>query len=239
ENVFFAQMPFENTYGHAALLTTARDLLIWNNSWRDTAFWGEIMVALRMGRGVLANGDSLNYAAGVNIGTYKNHKEVSHAGLTAGYRAWLAYYPDLDISVIYVSNNSSISIDAVHKFFLETLYGPERDDRPTAQKSLISVAPNFEDLILNDYVGEYYNEQCNGTISIIQENDALYVYRNFSEIGRLTPENKDRFVLPNEVYMFKRGITGQIERLFVSLPNAKNVSFKRLRHSTDHLQTRA
>src|SRR5690606_40065686 len=47
----------------------------------------------------------------------------------------LPIYPDLDISVIYVSNNSSISIDAVHKFFLETLYGPERDRKSTRLNS--------------------------------------------------------------------------------------------------------
>src|SRR5690606_32990828 len=45
-------MPFENTYGHAALLTTVADLDKWNTSWKDSPLGGQPLLNLRTQRGV-------------------------------------------------------------------------------------------------------------------------------------------------------------------------------------------
>lgn len=101
-------MPFENTYGHAALLTTTGDLSIWNQSWAQQKL-GAGVTRMRMERGVLNNGAVIAYAAGVMASEFNGYKEISHSGATAGYRAWMAWYPEAGLSVVCLSNNAATS----------------------------------------------------------------------------------------------------------------------------------
>ena len=96
-------MPFENTFGHGALLTTVADLDKWNQRWRTLELGREIN-ELQRSAVTLASGQPISYAAGVVNERWNNLEEISHSGATAGYRAWLAYYPASGISVAVLSN---------------------------------------------------------------------------------------------------------------------------------------
>lgn len=102
-------MPFENTYGHAALLTTTGDLIRWN-AWLKKEGWGPEFQRLRLLPYTLENGRKTEYTCGA-LFVRKIHGtlEICHTGSTAGYRSWLAYYPDYDLSVAYLSNDASVA----------------------------------------------------------------------------------------------------------------------------------
>lgn len=94
------EMPFENVHGNGGLLTTVDDLLRWNRAYPHFA------ALLETGR--LNDGRRLAYALGLRSGEWRGQKEVSHSGATAGYRAWLARYPELDnLSVAVLCNAAS------------------------------------------------------------------------------------------------------------------------------------
>lgn len=101
---YLLDMPFDNVYAAGALLTTSGDLLNWHKCWARNGF-GERVSALRTTRGQLRSGKTIDYALGaVNVTTTNGIRSISHAGLTAGYRTWLAYYPDDNISVVILCN---------------------------------------------------------------------------------------------------------------------------------------
>ena len=107
---FLLDMPFEYTHGHGGLLTTTTDLQKWNQYWAEEGF-GPRLAALRLERGILNNGDTLEYAAGaVMIALLNGVREISHSGATAGYRAWLAAYPEKGLSIAILSNDASSSV---------------------------------------------------------------------------------------------------------------------------------
>lgn len=100
-------MPFEHVHGHGGLLTTVDDLLKWNALLENYSIGGEGVFRERVRRGRLNNGKEISYAAGLQVSDYNGFREIAHSGATAGYRAWLAYYPDKRLSIVLLSNDAS------------------------------------------------------------------------------------------------------------------------------------
>ncbi len=60
-------------------------------------------------RGILTNGDTIDYASGLGIGQYKGFATVSHGGSAQGYRTELLRFPDQRLSVIVLCNLGEIN----------------------------------------------------------------------------------------------------------------------------------
>jgi CubicO group peptidase (beta-lactamase class C family) len=97
-------MPFEDGYGNGGLLTTVADLQIWNRALATGALenLGEALAE----RGILNDGTRIAYGRGLLIQAWQGVLEVGHSGSTAGYRAWLARYPNEDLSIAVLCNAS-------------------------------------------------------------------------------------------------------------------------------------
>ena len=96
-------MPFENTYGHGALLTTVSDLLRWNQALTEGKLGASVTKAMQT-RTLLSDGRPTVYARGVFLRSYHGMSEIAHDGSTAGYRAWLGRYPDQQLSIAVLCN---------------------------------------------------------------------------------------------------------------------------------------
>jgi CubicO group peptidase (beta-lactamase class C family) len=100
-NAWHLEMPFENIFGNGGLLTTVGDLLRWNQALDSGTIAGLDTLETR---GVLSNGRRIDYALGLGHGELRGVREVSHSGATAGYRAYLARYPEAGVSVALLCN---------------------------------------------------------------------------------------------------------------------------------------
>jgi CubicO group peptidase (beta-lactamase class C family) len=98
-------MPFMNVYGNGGLLTTAGDLLKWNDM-LATRSLGAALVDSMERRGRLNDGREITYALGLVVNTYNGQRQVSHSGATAGYQAYLTRFPDLKLSIAVLCNSS-------------------------------------------------------------------------------------------------------------------------------------
>jgi CubicO group peptidase (beta-lactamase class C family) len=94
----------ENIYGNCCLLTTVGDLLKWNAAFDSTRLGGAGFRTEQERRGVLSNGQTISYAAGLFVDTYRGQPYVAHSGATAGYRANAVRYPDAGVSVAVLCN---------------------------------------------------------------------------------------------------------------------------------------
>lgn len=102
-------MPFENIHGHGGLLTTTGDLLKWNTLLETHAIGGDQVYDWRVQKGKRTNGKEISYAAGLFVDEFYGFNEISHSGATAGYRAWLAYYPEKKLSIALLSNDGAFN----------------------------------------------------------------------------------------------------------------------------------
>jgi CubicO group peptidase (beta-lactamase class C family) len=105
---FHSEMPFENVHGNGGLLTTAEDLLLWNENFNHGKVGGTALTEALERRGRLNDGREIEYAGGLFMLTYEGLQEVSHGGATAGYRAFLARYPGQRLSVAVLCNLGNI-----------------------------------------------------------------------------------------------------------------------------------
>jgi len=104
DGVFHTDMPFEDVYGNGGLLTTAGDLLKWNEHYDSPASGDAAMLAEQQKAGHFNDGRAHGYALGLFVGTYKGLREVDHSGSTAGYSAFLTRFPDQHVSVAVLCN---------------------------------------------------------------------------------------------------------------------------------------
>jgi CubicO group peptidase (beta-lactamase class C family) len=100
-------MPFEDAYGHAGLLTTVGDLMKWNQNFVDGKVGGRALIEEQQQPAKLKGGQEISSAMGLNLTAWRGTREIGHSGGTAAYRAWLARYPDQGVSVAVLCNASS------------------------------------------------------------------------------------------------------------------------------------
>lgn len=164
--------------GATSLFTTAEDLTKWLRNFRAAAVGSPAVLAQMQERGILNNGDTLSYALGIGIGTYRGLRRIQHGGADAGYRTLLAYYPEIDAGVVVLGNISSfnpgqIANAAAEAFFAEHME-PEPVKREEAEQDQtdtegVTVAP----ALLDAYAGHYVIEG-GPAVDILREGDGLF-----------------------------------------------------------------
>lgn len=127
---YLQNMPFEMVHGNGGLLTTTGDLMIWNQNYKSQQIGGRPLAEQQQVRGVLNHGITIGYAAGLNIGAYNGVKEISHSGATAGYRAWLAYYPEKDLSIAFLSNTANANPVFIGAEVAKVFFGERQSNAP-------------------------------------------------------------------------------------------------------------
>ena len=176
-------MPFEDVYGNGGLLTTVEDLLKWNENFASPRVGDGSFVAELQERGRLSDGRALGYALGLMMTEYRGTDEVSHAGITAAYSAFLARYPAQRLSIAMLCN---------------VLRSPDEDGRALADLYLPAVAPvptssqhELTDKQLDTYPGIYRSADTGVYLNVIREQRALRLRSGTP----LTPLDGSRFSL--------------------------------------------
>ncbi|HEY1429906.1 MAG TPA: serine hydrolase domain-containing protein [Candidatus Tumulicola sp.] len=104
-------MPFEDVVGPGGLLTTTIDMLRWNAVLANPNSLQRPWVELLERGGRLSNGTSTGYALGLELDTIAGVAAYSHAGATAGYRAYLALIPSQSISLAILCNAGNLNTE--------------------------------------------------------------------------------------------------------------------------------
>ena len=80
--------------GATSLFTTAPDLCRWLDNFRDPKVGGAKAITRLQEQAKLANGDTVPYALGLSIGTYRGLRTVLHSGGDAGFRSQVIWFPE-------------------------------------------------------------------------------------------------------------------------------------------------
>jgi CubicO group peptidase (beta-lactamase class C family) len=121
----------ENIYGNCCLLTTVGDLLKWNAAFDSTRLGGAGLRAEQERRGVLSNGRTISYAAGLVVDTWRGQPWVGHSGATSGYRSNLVRYTTPGVSIAVLCNRGDADPESMADSVAGALvqFGP-RDTPP-------------------------------------------------------------------------------------------------------------
>lgn len=177
--VYYINMPNENAYGHGGLLTTAEDLLKWNDYYLNGKLGSPSVLQKQLTTTALNSGRLNLYAAGLAVDSVSGWAAVSHSGATAGYRANLEYFPQLGLSFAWVSNNALSTLGDVPYSIRNILV----KNKLPSENIGSTVAPNMNVQQFRPFLGAYRNTINGSGIRIYIKDTLLYSDPN----GQLIP----------------------------------------------------
>lgn len=224
-------MPFENVHGNGGLLTTVGDLLRWNENFPSKVIGDRNLILEAETPGRLSGGTSHGYGLGLYVRTFRGLREVSHSGATAGYRAFLARYPDQRVSVAVLCNAANANPTQYARAVAEAYIGPAFTAPPSAdaggdgQPRTTFVADPAD---LSGYPGTYASGEAEVEFSITLERGELRMKRRPDTILPMRPIARDVFAVPTlgTVRFHRRG--GAIVELGVQLDRVWDLRFSRV-----------
>jgi len=161
-------MPFTRVHGNGGLLSTLDDLLAWNDALTDGFPGAPGLTALLETTGRLTGGRSISYALGLTVTPWGTGvREVSHSGSTAGYRTWLARYPEARTSVAVWCNAGTANAGSLGRQVAEWLVPRTTPPRPAPAP----IAADARALV----TGSYRDPRTDSFLSIAAVGDYLRI----------------------------------------------------------------
>ena len=158
--------------GATSLFTTVEDLSLWVLNFADPEVGSPSIIQKMNTPAVLNNGKPFGGALGQFVGKYKGLRQIQHGGADAGYRTYLARFPDQDFAVIVFSNDGGFNAGQM-AYNIADIYlngqlqqEPEKPEPPDR-------AVTIDQETLNSYVGDY-ELQPGFVISISETNGQLF-----------------------------------------------------------------
>ncbi|MEQ1641869.1 MAG: serine hydrolase domain-containing protein, partial [Pyrinomonadaceae bacterium] len=145
-------MPMMTAHGGGGMLTTVSDWLKWN-AMLDARTWNASLVDSLETQGVLNSGQKISYALGLTVGTYKGNKQIAHGGATAGYRTFLARFPDKKLSIAVLCNGTAPDSAALANSIADEILGAFPAPSTPANAELLAIQQPEK------YVGLWKNER--------------------------------------------------------------------------------
>ena len=206
---FKIDMPNEYVYGNGGLLTTTDDLLKWSTFYSSGKLGNPSLYVKQTTAAFFNNGAANNYGAGLFLQPIQGWRAISHGGATAGYRAYLVYYPDLDLTVAMLFNTSkdfSATVNAILSVF-----APEKPSTPTV------ITTDLQSSV-DQYTGIYRNENDGSAIELTAKDKQL-----------MADKVSTRRISANEFYLDnKRMVMDGSKGFFIITENSDTVNFSRV-----------
>jgi CubicO group peptidase (beta-lactamase class C family) len=196
DGAFALDMPFSFVYGSGGMLTTVGDWLRWN----------DMLSADRVGRAGTArllatparlpDGRSTGYGLGLTAtgATGGLGEEIGHGGATAGYRTYLARYPESGISVAVLCNRGDANAQALGRGVVRAVLGAPVPTPPAAAR----LSPD----VLRRWVGLYRDSVTGEVMRIAWRDSALYA--GFGPGQRMIALDSARFLVGGRRAEFRR-----------------------------------
>lgn len=149
--------------GATSLFSTVEDLALWLNNFRDPRVGGERVLQMMQQRGVLTGGDTLSYASGIMVDRYRGLRRFSHSGGDAGYRTYIASFPDIGGGVIVLSNLGSFNPAGIASQIVDACFADKFETAKTVPASAASTPKPAEislpRSVLSAYEGRYFLQE--------------------------------------------------------------------------------
>ena len=222
--------------GATSLFTTVEDLSKWAWNFEQITVGNQNLMKQMHERGILNSGDTISYAFGQFMGTYKGLKEVSHGGADAGYRTFLLRFPEEAYSIVVLSNLRSFNPGGLAYRVADIYLADKIEEDPPSSDSENSTSeeaddfdPSAVDLAL--YTGTYYSQELDTYYRLKVKEGKLQVSHLRRPDIILHPIGEDLF--QGEAYFlrgtaFTRNEEGAIDGFKVSNGRVRNLRFSKV-----------
>jgi CubicO group peptidase (beta-lactamase class C family) len=182
-------------FGDGNVLTTVADLQRWDENFWHPEVGGQALLDLMLTRGVLASGDTINYAFGVGHGTYRGLPTVDHGGAFLGFRTQLLRFPTEHFSVAVLCNAGNANPTALARrvadVWLAGQLAPVPERAARAPLDTITLPP----AVLERFTGVYWNDADQVARTVVLRDGALIYQRGPGAEDPLAARRDSSFVV--------------------------------------------
>ncbi len=217
KNGYETLMPNEDAYGGGGLLTTTEDLLKWNDFYLTGKLGTAALLSKQINVEKFNNGIMNDYGAGLFIQKFKGQNLIQHSGATAGYRAYLEIFPEINVSVAFLSNTSQFDtakirlVNTIRDIFINEKSKPALN---TSEKKI-----PVSNTILNTYAGWYNNKRDGFGTNMEVRNDSLFMNNRF-----LIPQSEKKFKMAGSSILVE--MNGAKEMLYI-IPDRDTIRYSK------------
>ena len=205
-----------SAYGQGGFYASLHDLAKWVGNFRTKQIGSDAVHELIRTPGTLNNGESTGYGFGLFVEDWRGVPRISHGGSSAGYRSYVAYFPDQELQIITKGNWSGMNSAGIVNALAEKLLGdalaapvPRKRSREVAEEEPYTFSGD-----LQMYVGRYYAPELDVYCEIVEEQGQLYLKNRLVGMQALQPVTDHAFLgqgvgllrfqqKKNEVYEFR------------------------------------
>lgn len=150
---FVAITRASQSVGDGNLLTTVRDLALWDESFYTNRVGGEDLTRLMRTPATLTNGQNVPYGFGLTFGEYRGVSTEAHGGSYHGFRTELLRFPELHFSVAVLCNVASANASALAARVADLYLADALQALPEADEAPVEV--KIDPAVFDAYAGEY------------------------------------------------------------------------------------
>lgn len=157
-----------DTAGATSLVTTAEDLLRWDENFYTGQVGGMTFVDQMLQRAALNDGETIKYATGLAHDTYRGLETVGHGGADAGYRSTVRRFPKQHFGIAVLCNAAEAQpeqfADGIADVLLAAQLQPKEEPAKDAKAAKVSVKS------LREKAGTYLSKP-DGMVLRLEEKD--------------------------------------------------------------------
>jgi len=139
--------------GDGNLLTTVRDLALWDENFYTNRVGGEDLARMMRTPATLTNGQKIPYGFGLMFGDYRGLPTETHGGSYHGFRTELLRFPQQHFSVAVLCNVASANASALAAQVADLYLADVLQPLPQAEAEPVEV--KIDPRVFDAYAGEY------------------------------------------------------------------------------------
>jgi CubicO group peptidase (beta-lactamase class C family) len=164
-------------YGAGQIVSTADDMLKWDEALYNRKFISRELVDLAHKSFILINGKPANYGLGWGVNTIGNKTLIQHGGAIGGYRTQAVRIPDDHLYLLVLSNYGITNSSLVSNKVLSILYSfPALKESTAAPADLAGIEGVYESLNAGSRLQKNYGKKP-AFISIHTDKDEIWMIR--------------------------------------------------------------
>lgn len=222
-------MPFSNLYGAGGLVSSIDELLRWTEALHAGRVGDPSTVRTMTRVATLTDGSETEYGLGLMVRQWRGVREIAHSGSTAGYRAYLAHYPDYGLSLAMLCNaGNGDYVDLGRRLaevFLADRLGPE-PSRTVRDPSRVAYA--LPSSALAGLLGDWRDAETGAVVTLVPEDSAVVMRYPPAQRVRFTPAAEDSLMAGGRAIAIVRDASGRPVRFRYHAGRVLHVVFDRL-----------
>lgn len=191
--------------GATNLNTTIKDLSKWAINYDTKTVGNEAIFTKMQTLQHLNNGETYGYANGLFVNTYRGFKRLEHSGQDASYQAYLARFPELNLSLIFTNTNGEINGARIVYDIMDICLEPfliNKRSISSPKKLLTHKKPIKKGTAyLKQFEGYYWDEADKYSRHIKVENNTLQYIRSSTNKTGLIPVGENEFEMALDEYV--------------------------------------